>query len=854
MSVLRTALAEGVDVVVLTDHNTIDGYLSVKGELSSLAPLVVLPGVEVTCRGGASGIHVLGVFDDNHLDTRLSGLLAQLGLGPADRSVNGLSEFDIVGTCDAIHEIGGLAIAAHAASSKGVLHELRGLQLQRLMADCPFDAVELSTPEQLRRGREALARIGLLGEVPIVSGTDSHRALHSRGSDRPDGPGTRPTVLRASGANSVATIREALPSAIPVQDRLVEGTPLRDILRGERSDVAVVWRADDRHAVTRAVAAMATSGRGSVYLGVRRGGRGGAGVVVHRSIPHPFEIERWIWQDVEPVPAIRFATREHKGREFVSVEIPEGLNPFVYSADERVLEWFDGKPRRPRAAAASHAQLLRSLRQFVDDGTIADLRATAPELIAPSRLEGIFPWRGYLDHNEHTAALSAVVRQLARGTDSAILRGWAYSEHARVEELAVEHVKRLTRDLGIAEAKRGLRKRLDEIGTSRTLTKRVIGAFENATSSVSAAEPEDMASRDVVENACRRIDEAIGDAGLGERMRKAAVDEGKRVNEMLAVLVSDTNVEVILEALVDEESADTQEPIRAALIDARTPLHLDQLTGADALAERDVVLVGTTDADGAGSRRTLVAVPAPVKSSSDLLRSHEELAKFNPGHVIPHDELLQLIEVRRELAPTEAQRLTAFRSAVRARLPAWWVTSDDLSAELLAGCLIKAMPSTRSGQELERILRCLALIPGDHEKHGDSAAAASRARGVHEMRDILRQPWDERVHQLAVQVHRLDELEDGVVRLGGQAIEHHGQTIVQALRAGSLRVQELSKPDAEAVARALPVVPSETIFHLFVLGIRNKWQTASALLRFDEATFGPSWLRSGIRSSELLAK
>ena len=324
MSVLRTALAEGVDVVVLTDHNTIDGYLSVKGELSTLAPLVVLPGVELTCRGGASGIHVLGVFDDKHVDTRPSGLLAQLGLGPADRSVNGLSEFDIVGTCDAIHEIGGLAIAAHAASSKGVLHELRGLQLQRLMADCPFDAVELSTPEQLRRGQEALARIGLLGAIPIVSGTDSHRALHSRGSDRPDGPGTRPTVLRASGANSVATIREALPSAIPVQDRLVEGTPLRDILRGERSDVAVVWRADDRHAVTRAVAAMATSGRGSVYLGVRRGGRGGAGVVVHRSIPHPFEIERWIWQDVEPVPAIRFATREHKGREFVTVEIDPG--------------------------------------------------------------------------------------------------------------------------------------------------------------------------------------------------------------------------------------------------------------------------------------------------------------------------------------------------------------------------------------------------------------------------------------------------------------------------------------------------------------------------------------------------
>ena len=846
MAVLRTALSGGIDVVVLTDHNTIDGYLSVAGELSTVAPLVVLPGVEVTCQGGAAGIHVLGVFDEEHLGRRPRRLLARLGLGTDDRSVAGMSELDVVGLCEAIHEKGGLAIAAHAASSKGVLQELRGVQLERLMAKCPFDAIELSTPPQLRRGREVLARLGLLGTVPIVSGTDSHRALHARGSERPDGPGIRPTVFRAGDATSVAKIRAALPFAMPLEEHLEVGsTPLRDILRGERSDVAVVWRADDRHAVTRAVAAMATSGRGWVYVGVRRGGRGGTGVVVHRSIPSLVEIERWISQDVTPVPAIRTATREHNGREFVTIEIPEGLNPFEYSTDGRVLEWSDGKPRRARAAAESHVQLLRLLRVVVDGGTIADLRSPAPELLAASRLEGLFPWRGYLDHDEHTAALTAVARQLARGADSAILRAWAYSEHARVEELAVEHVKRLTRDIGIAEAKRGLRERLDGIGASRTLTKRVMGAFENAASSVSAAKPEDVTTRDVVENACSRIEQAIGDPDLGARMRKAAVDEGQRVNEMLAALVDDNKVEVILEALVDERSAGAREPIRAALIDSRTPLRLDRLTGTDALAEREVVLIGTTDADGADSRPTLVAVSAPVKSPSDLLRSHEELAKFNPGHVIPHDELLGLIEVRTELAPTDTQRLTAFRSAVRARLPCWWVTSDGLGAEVLARCLIETIPSTRSGEELGRILRCLALIPGDHEEHGDSAAARSRARVIREMSELFRHPWRERVRQLAVPSHRLEDLDDRVVTLGGQAIEQDGQTIVQALRAGTLRIQELTKSEAEAVARTLPIVPSETIFDLFVVGVRNKWQTAAALLKFDEATFGPSWLRSG---------
>ena len=844
MAVLHSALSEGVDVVVLTDHNTIDGYLSVTGELSEVAPLVVLPGVEVTCRGGASGVHVLGVFDEEHLGQRPRQMLARLGLGADDRSMSGISELDIFGVCDAIHEKGGLAIAAHAASSKGVLKELRGLQLERLMANCPFDAIELSTQQQLRRGRYILAQIGVLGAVPIVSGTDSHRASNSRGSERPEGPGTRPTVLQADNATTVAKIRDALPTAVPLQDRIEEGyTPLRDILRGERSDVAVVWRADDRHAVSQAVAAIATSGRGSVYLGVRRGGRGGTGVAVSRSIPSIQQIEQWIWQDVLPIPAIRTAASEYNGQEFVTIEIPEGMNPFEYSTNGQTLDWIDGKLCRPRVATGSHAQLLKSLRHIVDSGAIADLRATAPELIAVGRLEELFPWRDYLDHEEHSAALLAAIRQLARSADSAILRAWAYSEQAHVEEFAIDHVKRLTRDLGIAESKRGLRERLDGIGASRTLRKRILGAFENVTSSLSEGAPADTATRDVVEKACRRLEEAIGDPKLGERMRKAAVDEGHRVNEMLASLIDDSHVEVILKALVDERSVSNQEPIRAALIDSRTPLRLDQLTGNDALAERDVVLVGTANADRSGTPPTLIAVPAPVKSPSDLLRSHEELSKFNPGHVIPHDELLKLIEVRRELSPTDTQRLTAFRSAVRARLPCWWVTDDSLGPELLADCLVEAIANTRSGEELGRILKCLALIPGDHEHHGDLAAARSRARVVQKMRDHLQQPWSERVRQLAVQIHCLDELDDFVVTLGGLAIEQDGLTIVQALRNGTLRIEDLKKSEAEAIARKLPVVPSKSVFDLFVRGVRSRWQTASALLRIDEATYGPSWLR-----------
>lgn len=40
-----------------------DGYLEVPDHLDDFASLPVLTGVEVTCRSGASEVHVIGVFD-----------------------------------------------------------------------------------------------------------------------------------------------------------------------------------------------------------------------------------------------------------------------------------------------------------------------------------------------------------------------------------------------------------------------------------------------------------------------------------------------------------------------------------------------------------------------------------------------------------------------------------------------------------------------------------------------------------------------------------------------------------------------------------------------------------------------
>ena len=108
-----------LSVIAITDHNTIDGaraaYDYWRKHHAAFSRLEVIKGIEVSSSDG----HILALFVEEDIPRNMS---------PAD-------------TVDAIHEQGGLAIAAHPFTHLLPFTDIRGLG--RLIAYLPLDGVEV---------------------------------------------------------------------------------------------------------------------------------------------------------------------------------------------------------------------------------------------------------------------------------------------------------------------------------------------------------------------------------------------------------------------------------------------------------------------------------------------------------------------------------------------------------------------------------------------------------------------------------------------------------------------------------------------------------------------------------------
>ena len=848
LDVLLAGQAARLSGLVITDHNTIDGYLEAEPHLADLAPMTVFPGIEVTCRGGRSGIHVLGVFDRAALGRRPRWLLKGLGLEAGDRSAQGMSSYDVVGVCNEIQKRGGLAIAAHAMSDKGVLKEMSGRQLSRVLAEAQFNAFEISTPGQRRRALTLLSELGLAESIPVVSGTDSHRALRVDGGDRPEAPGDRATSIEISQTR--LTLRR-LKSAIS-QIRLTDYASPRDdqpidrFTSGTGVNQIAVWRCEDRMAVTRAVAAVATQGHGEVVLGLRRGGRGGRGVVVARSMPSTKEVETWVLGDVRPLPAIRIDEFRHRDRTYLSVELVEGLNPYQYAVQGRPMTVADGKPVGSTVETLDYASVLQQMRAAVTDDLLARFRSGRVLDVRSGDLEQMFPWRGYLAKAEITGARAALAHHIAHGSRSHILRAWMWADRVECEVAAKEHIKALAMSLAVSEAKRGLRSRLDGVRASRALKSRVLNAFSDAVDSIADSQLLGHEPGSVLDDACTRLAEAVDDAHLADDLRDVVVQESQRANDLLAALLPDESIEILLEASGASADDTATDAVRVALYESREPLTVAPLADSAIFSRQEIAVVGP-GSKTAVATKGIVAVHAPVEGPTDLLRSHQQIARFAQGHAVPQNELWNLISARLEIDWTEEHRLLAFRSSVRFGLPRWWAVAEDMDPTDLAASVTEMVESTRVGTELADLLDCLVVLPGDHSRVAEAAIDRSSARRLVELQEELSGDWPARAAaRYATPAAPSDLPKNAVVRYGAPVFVED-ITFVEALQQDK-SVADADRASLEAAARVLKDVKSEPLFNAYAAGARQGWHVKSSLRRVDIATFLPKSLRSALQA------
>jgi Schlafen, AlbA_2 len=361
---LQKAESRGLDIVAITDHNTVEGVARLRAEVERLSWLeandrlrpqerrdldeyrrigekvLILPGFEFTA---TFGFHVLAIFAPDTPVRALELLLLRLNV-PVDKLADGSTEIgattDVLTAYRLINEAGGIVIAAHANAAHGVA--MRGLSFggQTKIAftqDVHLHALEVTDLEA--GGRRSTARF-FDGSKPeyqrrmhCIQGSDAHRLTRDLKDKNRLGIGDRITECLMPEASF-----EAL-KALFVGDDFSRTRPYRpaaeqpfDHVQAAREEGNTIVQSFHESMAQQAgrfqkvlcdVAAFANTRGGTVYVGVSAT-RKGAPKGVEKPAEAVTQLKREIERLLTPPLDVRVDVVESEQVPIVRVVVPSG--------------------------------------------------------------------------------------------------------------------------------------------------------------------------------------------------------------------------------------------------------------------------------------------------------------------------------------------------------------------------------------------------------------------------------------------------------------------------------------------------------------------------------------------------
>ena len=374
LDILRAAEARGLDLIALTDHNTVAGYARMQDEIAQLELLerlnrlhagerqrldeyralrkkvLVLPGFEFTA---TFGFHILGIFPESKPVREIDYLLLSLNV-PAAKLDQGSSEVgataDVLTAYRSIDEAGGIAIAAHVNSSHGVAMRGLGFGGQTKIAytqDARLMALEVTDLEQ--KGKRTTANFfnGTKPEYPrrmhCIQGSDAHRPRLDPKNAKSLGVGDRVTELLLDEV-SFDALRELLTSTDFARSRPYRASqaPFNFIQAAREAGPSIVQSFHDSYsqrggrlkAIIADVCALANTNGGIVYVGVPGDPRKRA-----TGVSNPKDGAQAIGKAIQSItPPIEATVDVHKsgGVTVIRIIVPRGDDP-PYAMDDNKI-------------------------------------------------------------------------------------------------------------------------------------------------------------------------------------------------------------------------------------------------------------------------------------------------------------------------------------------------------------------------------------------------------------------------------------------------------------------------------------------------------------------------------------
>ena len=365
LDILRQAVLRGLDIIAITDHNTVAGFAAMKKEIEQLLwledlgriqaeekrrleeyrrlldKLLVLPGFEFTA---TFGFHILGIFPSETPVSYLEYLLLTLNV-PADQLHLGSSTVgatsDVLTAYRVINDAGGLVIAAHANSSHGVV--MRGLDFggQTRIAytqDPNLHVLEVTDLE--KRGRYTTRRFfdGSKPEYPrsmrCIQGSDAHRLVRESSHAKNLGVGDRVTevLLEEVSFEALAQVLKGNDFSLTRPDR-GQAKPVDFVQLAREEGESIVQAFHDSTAqrgghldrILRDVCAMANTNGGTIYIGVSADPK-----EKPVGVREPGKVIERLYTNIKnrfsPEPDVNIDSLSSQGKTIVRINVQPGAN------------------------------------------------------------------------------------------------------------------------------------------------------------------------------------------------------------------------------------------------------------------------------------------------------------------------------------------------------------------------------------------------------------------------------------------------------------------------------------------------------------------------------------------------
>ena len=208
--VVNFALAAELDVIAITDHNTVDWCDPVRRAACG-TNLHVLPGTEVSTKHG----HLLAIFDETFSVEGIKEFLIRAGFtqGRYGR-LDAASPEDMDTLAKWVDEMGGVAIAAHVDSNNGLMTFRVGDEKRRVSSSPFITAFEI-TDAAKRHDYESGNIPSIDRKVPCLMASDCH--LPTSSMHRLDAIGTRFTNFKMEAVSAYGIKQALLDPAIRVR-------------------------------------------------------------------------------------------------------------------------------------------------------------------------------------------------------------------------------------------------------------------------------------------------------------------------------------------------------------------------------------------------------------------------------------------------------------------------------------------------------------------------------------------------------------------------------------------------------------------------------------------------------------